>query len=52
MGAHSLGDHFWVHTIRSISQCMDLILDSSFPNKGPYRIRSIENEELKREVKE
>ena len=34
--------------IRSISHCMDLIPGASFPNKAPYRLTPIENEELNR----
>ena len=39
-------------SVRSISHCMDLILGASFPNKAPYRLTSIENEELNRQVHE
>ena len=38
--------------VRSISHCMDLIPGASFPNKAPYRLTPIENEELNREVHE
>ena len=38
--------------IRSISHCMDLIPQSIFPNKAPYRLTPIENEELNRQVHE
>ena len=38
--------------VRSISHCMDLILGASFPNKAPYRLTPIENEELNRQVHE
>ena len=32
--------------VRSISHCMDLILGASLPNKAPYRLTLMENEEL------
>ena len=38
--------------VRSISHCMDLIPGASFPNKAPYRLTPIENEELNRQVHE
>ena len=38
--------------IRSISHCIDLIPGASFPNKAPYRLTPIENEELNRQVHE
>ena len=41
-----------LHPIRSISHCMDLIPRASFPNKAPYRLTLIENEELNRQVHE
>ena len=41
-----------LHQVRSISHCMDLIPRASFPNKAPYRLTSIENEELNRQVHE
>ncbi len=38
--------------VRSISHCMDLILGASLPNKAPYILAPIENEELNRQVHE
>ena len=38
--------------VRSISHCMDLIPGTSLPNKAPYRLTPIENEELNRQVHE
>ena len=38
--------------VRSIRHCMDLIPRASFPNKEPYRLTPIENEELTRQVHE
>ena len=38
--------------VRSISHCMDLIHEASFPNKAPYRLTPTENEELNRQVHE
>ena len=38
--------------VRSISHCMDLISRASLPNKAPYRLTPIENEELNRQVHE
>ena len=32
--------------VRGISHCMDLILGGSLPNKAPYRLTPVENEEL------
>ena len=36
--------------VRSISHCIDLIPRASLPNKEPYRLTPIENEELNRQV--
>ena len=41
-----------LHLVRSISHCMDLIPGASFPNKAPYRLTPIENEERNRQVHE
>ena len=38
--------------VRSISHCIDLIPRASFPNKAPYRLTSIEYEELNRHALE
>ena len=38
--------------IRSINHCMDLIPGASLPNKAPYRLTPVENEELNRQVHE
>ena len=38
--------------VRSIIHCMDLIPRASFPNKAPYRLTPVENEELNRQVHE
>ena len=38
--------------VRSISHYMDLIPRTSLPNKAPYRLTPIENEELKKQVHE
>jgi len=37
---------------RSISHCMDLISGASLPNKAPYRMTPIKNEEVDRQVQE
>ena len=44
--------HNGLPLVRSISHCMDLIPRASFPNKAPYRLTPIENEELNRKVHE
>lgn len=38
--------------VRSRSHCMDLIPETSFPNKAPYTLTPTENEELNIQVQE